>query len=226
MASQNGHTDIVKLLLEKNPNVNLCNNIGWSPLIHASRNGHTDIVRLLLEWNPGPCDKTPLSTSYVNNSTSITYISNSAIVVQSIMRHNADVNAQTFDGGTALYFTAFYGNKEITKLLLENDADCNICTYSKQFQTETYTKHPTFTLEHEIKQCFDDLIDHASAHVKDYVSQKALDYVFDVEANCSPLHIACFMGRKDVVSCLLDYNANINMTKEDGTTPLFYFYFL
>ncbi|CAG2223546.1 unnamed protein product [Mytilus edulis] len=42
------------------------------------------------------------------------------------------------------------------------------------------------------------------------------------EAGCSPLHIACFMGKIDVVCCLLDHNANINITNEDGTTPLFF----
>ncbi|XP_063397222.1 ankyrin-1-like [Mytilus trossulus] len=49
-----------------------------------------------------------------------------------------------------------------------------------------------------------------------------IDYAFDVVAGSSPLHIAYFMGRIDIVRCLLDHNANINMTKEDGTTPLSY----
>ncbi|VDI08412.1 Hypothetical predicted protein [Mytilus galloprovincialis] len=50
----------------------------------------------------------------------------------------------------------------------------------------------------------------------------SVDYAFDVVARSTPLHIACFIGRTDIVLSLLDHNASINMAKEDGTTPLFY----
>ncbi|CAG2251336.1 unnamed protein product [Mytilus edulis] len=198
-ASHQGHTDIVKLLLERNTNVNIFDNDGYSPLIRASLNGDTDIVRLLLERNPDPCDNTTLSTSGVN-------IIDSPSLVQPLMKHKPDINAQTFDGGNALYFSAIKGNIEITHLLLENKADSNICINSKQYITDTLHNHPKNT----------------SSSVTQYVSKKSTDYAFDVVAGSSPLHIACFMGRIDVVRCLLDHNANINMTKEDGTTPLFY----
>ncbi|VDI49976.1 death-associated protein kinase [Mytilus galloprovincialis] len=218
-ASENGHTDIVKLLLERNPDVNLCCKKEFTPLIQASLNGHTDIVRLLLEWNPDPCDNTPLNTSYVNNNISI---SNSPSLVQSLMKHKPDINAQTYDGGNALYFSAKDGNIEITQLLLENNADSSICIYSKQYIAEMINNHPTGTLGELKQNIFDTHVRSKSSLVTEYVSQKSVDYVFDVVAGSSPLHIACFMGRKDVVNCLLDHNANFNQKKEDGTTPLFY----
>ncbi|VDI62487.1 Hypothetical predicted protein [Mytilus galloprovincialis] len=96
------------LLLERNTDVNLCSNIGYSSLILASYYGHTDIVRLLLERNSYPCDNTPLSTSYVNNSAS---------VVQQLLKHKPEINAQTNDGGNALYCSALNGFFEITQLL-------------------------------------------------------------------------------------------------------------
>ncbi|CAG2254395.1 ANK [Mytilus edulis] len=68
---------------------------------------------------------------------------------------------------------------------------------------------------------FERLVQNNSPNVTDYVRRKPID-PFDVLGGSSPLHIACFMGRIDVVRCLLDHNANINITKEDGTTPLFY----
>ncbi|CAG2255522.1 ANK [Mytilus edulis] len=207
MASQEGHTDIVKLLLEKNPNVNLCSNSGCS------------LFRLLLERNPVPCDNTSLSTSYVYNNISI---SNSPSLVQPLMKHKPDVNAQTYDGGNALYFSALFGNIEITQLLLENNANCNICIHNKQSMTDIFNNHPNITLNKAKQNLFDSLVKNTSSRVTEYVSKKSVDYAFDVVAGSSPLHIACFMGRTDVVRCLIDYNANINMTKEDGTTPLFY----
>ncbi|XP_052065320.1 uncharacterized protein LOC127705092 isoform X2 [Mytilus californianus] len=217
-ASNKGHTDIVKLLLEKNPNVDLCNNDDWSPLNTASDEGHTDIVKLLLEKNPNVdiCNNngfTPLIFLCINNHTSI---------VQLLIKHKPNNNAQTFNGCNSLYFSARNGNLEITQLLLENNADCNICIHSKQSITDTLNNHPSKTLD-EVKQLlFDSLVKNTPSHVRDYVSQKSVDYAFDVVAGSSPLHIASYMGRTDVVICLLDHNANINMTKEDGTTPLFY----
>ncbi|XP_052075397.1 uncharacterized protein LOC127712830 [Mytilus californianus] len=217
-ASDEGHTDIVKLLLEKNPNVDLCNNDGWSPLNTASDEGHTEIVKLLLEKNPNVdlCNNngfTPLISSCINNHTNI---------VQLLIKHKPNINAQTYDGGNALYFSAFNGNLVITQLLLENNADCNICIHSKQSIIDKLNNHPSKTLDKEKKELFDSLVKNTSSHVTDYVSKKSVDYAFDVVAGSSPLHIASYKGRTDVVNCLLDHNANINMTKEDGTTPLFY----
>ncbi|VDH89346.1 Hypothetical predicted protein [Mytilus galloprovincialis] len=130
-----GYTDMVQWMLRNDVDVDQCRDDG------TSNNGHTDIVRLLLERNPDPC----------NNSTRI---SNSPSLVQPLLKHKPDINAQTCDG--------------------------------------------------------------------EYVSKKSVDYAFDVVAGSSPLHIACFMGRINVVRCLIDHKGNINMTKEDGTTPLFY----
>ncbi|XP_052071881.1 uncharacterized protein LOC127710171 [Mytilus californianus] len=217
-ASEKGHTDIVKLLLEKNPNVDLCDKDGCSPLYRASQNGHTDIVKLLLERNPNVdlCDKdgiTPLSLSCYYNHTSI---------VQLLVKHKPDINTQAIFGFNALYVSAMIGNVEITKLLLENNADCNKSNHSKQSITEALTNHPKYTLDEINQGLFDSLMENTSSHVTDYVSKNSVEYAFDVVAGSSPLHIACFMGRTDVVNCLLDHNTNINMTKEDGTTPLFY----
>ncbi|XP_052074565.1 ankyrin repeat and KH domain-containing protein mask-1-like [Mytilus californianus] len=218
MASQSGHTDIVRLLLERDANVNLFDKSGNSPLIQACMNEHIEIVRLLLGKNPNVdlCNNdgsTPLIRSCIKNNISI---------VQLLIDHKPNINAQTYDGGNALYFSALNGNERITQLLLENNADCNICIHSKQCIAYTLTNHPRITLEQE-KQAFLYSFDKStSSNLKDYVRKKSVDYAFDVVAGSTPLHIACFMGRTDIVRCLLDHSANINLAKEDGTTPLFY----
>ncbi|CAG2255585.1 unnamed protein product [Mytilus edulis] len=170
---------------QKDPNVNLCDEDGFTPLIESIWNNHTSIVHLLI-------------------------------------KHKAEINAQTFDGGNALYFSALNGNLEITQELLENHADCNMCIHSKQSLIDTLTNHPRYTLDIGNKLLVDSLVKNTSSHVTDYVNKKSVDYAFDVVAGSSPLHIACFMGRLDVVRCLLNHNANINMKKEDGTTPVFF----
>ena len=49
IASQNGHTETVMLLLQNGAHVNMQNNEGFSSLMIASLNGHTETVLLLLQ---------------------------------------------------------------------------------------------------------------------------------------------------------------------------------
>ena len=54
LASRDGHTDTVALLLKANADPNLQENNGCTPLYIASVNGHTDTVALLLKANANP----------------------------------------------------------------------------------------------------------------------------------------------------------------------------
>jgi ankyrin repeat protein len=65
MASQQGHVDVVRVLVEHGADINkAANDGGATPLYIASYDGHVDVVRVLLEqgadinktWN----NKTPL----------------------------------------------------------------------------------------------------------------------------------------------------------------------
>ncbi len=48
-AIENGHIDIVKLLIENDANINIKDSGDWTPLIMASFYGHLDIIEYLLE---------------------------------------------------------------------------------------------------------------------------------------------------------------------------------
>ncbi|VDI46864.1 Hypothetical predicted protein [Mytilus galloprovincialis] len=217
-ACLNGYTDIVRLLLDKNPNVDLCDSDGCSPLYMASQNGHTDIVTLLLEHNPnvdlcGNHCLTPLIHLCKRDDPS---------VVALLLRHKPAINVQSSLGGNALHFSVMNGNIEITQLLVQNNADCNVCVHSKQTVTDAMKTLSPPVLDTFKQKMFVTFLKDALSNVAKYVSKKSEDYTFDVWSGSSPLHIACFVGTIDIVDCLLGHNANINMTKEDGTTPLFY----
>ena len=47
LASQNGHAEVVKLLLAAGANVNATANNGSTSLMAASSNGHVDVIQLL-----------------------------------------------------------------------------------------------------------------------------------------------------------------------------------
>ncbi|CAG2255518.1 unnamed protein product [Mytilus edulis] len=91
-----------------------------------------------------------------------------------------------------LWISAWNGNIEITQILVENNADCNICAHSKQSVTETVNRNSGKILQAYKQSLFDSLVKETSNHITDYVSKKSVDYVFDVEAGSSPLHMACF----------------------------------
>ena len=55
LAAANGHTEIIKLLLEKGADVNAKNKYGSTALMFAAANGRTEIVQILLEKG-GRCE--------------------------------------------------------------------------------------------------------------------------------------------------------------------------
>ena len=68
MASQEGHTDIVSLLLKVNANHNLHRDDGATPHFVASQKGHADIVSLLhvlkANANPKPTPRSWCNTTH------------------------------------------------------------------------------------------------------------------------------------------------------------------
>ncbi|CAG2209478.1 ANK [Mytilus edulis] len=132
-------------------------------------------------------------------------------------------------GNTPLVLTCYDGYTDMVEWVLHNGVYVDQCrdngvTGLRMASQEGHTDIVKLleNIRKRKKNIYESLVKKVSPHVADYVNKKSVDYVFDVEAGCSPLHLACFMGKIDVVRCLLDHNADINMTKEDGTTPLFY----
>ena len=116
MASTNGRTEVVKLLLDKGAEVNLKNNYGITALFMASANGHTEIVKLLLdkgaEVNVKNTDDgvTALFMASANGHTGI---------VKLLLDKGADVNVKNTYGITALFMASAHGHTEVARLLLD-----------------------------------------------------------------------------------------------------------
>ena len=65
-ASQNGHLDVVKHLLEKGVNLNCKDNTGLTPLHHAASEGQGEIVKYLLENGASKLEKDDNGKSALN----------------------------------------------------------------------------------------------------------------------------------------------------------------
>jgi Ankyrin repeats (3 copies)/Ankyrin repeats (many copies) len=119
MAAENGHTDIVALLLAKDADPNAPDQEGNTPLLWAAENGHTDIVALLLAKDADPnasgqWGNIPLLWAVQHCDTEM---------VALLLAKDADPNASDQEGDTPLYKAVRKGNIPILHTLIEK-MDC------------------------------------------------------------------------------------------------------
>ncbi|HTH60676.1 MAG TPA: ankyrin repeat domain-containing protein [Paraburkholderia sp.] len=108
LAALNGDLDLVKLLIDKDAEVN---KKGWAPLHYAAANGHDDIVQLLIDHSayldtPSPNGTTPLMMAARGN-----HITTMKVLLDA----GADPRVKNQIGMTALDFAKQYHAKDATE---------------------------------------------------------------------------------------------------------------
>lgn len=151
-ASEDGHFEVAKLLLQHGARVNETDTkYGWSPLLDAAVAGHVDVVKLLMEhgadssianidgWTPingaarlGHANVVKLLLDYDSNTTTTqksgmkplysAVVGGSLAAVQLLLDAGADVHATNGDGTTPVSKAAAKGQVDIVKLLLDKGA--------------------------------------------------------------------------------------------------------
>ena len=125
-ASEDGHVEIVKLLLKYGADIEQGNeDLGHTPLHSAADNGCYDVAKVLLE-NGAKVDSRGIG---YDTPLHIAVMSDRLEVLPLLLEHNANVNALDESGVTpllrAVIFTQIY-QEEIVDALLENGCDVNI----------------------------------------------------------------------------------------------------
>jgi len=120
-AAENGHIEVVKLLLDKGADVNEYNEGGETPLHYATRGGHTEVMKILLDHGANIRAKgtgcgTPLQWAARNGQIK---------AAELLLARGADINQQGTDKRTALMDAAENGDADMVKLLLLRRADVN-----------------------------------------------------------------------------------------------------
>lgn len=119
LAAKHGKPQMMKIVLDAKPRVNLRNAYGETALMMAVFQGHTEVVRQLLargaEINhPG---WTPLIYAAAQSRMDIARI---------LISQGAQINAQAENGTTALMMAAREGQLPMVLLLMEHGADLNM----------------------------------------------------------------------------------------------------
>ncbi|KAF4485947.1 Ankyrin-1 [Colletotrichum fructicola Nara gc5] len=197
-ASENGHLDVVKLLLDKGADITVPNSDGWTPLNTASDNGHLDVVKLLLAKGaditvPNSDGWTPLNAASDSGHLE---------VVKLLFAKGANITVPNGDGWTPLNAASDNGHLEVVKLLLAKGA--NITVANNKGWTPLYAAS-------------------CKGHLD--VVKLLLDMGADITVpngdGWTPLNAASDNGHLDVVRLLLDKGANITVVNNKGWTPLY-----
>jgi len=122
-ACTNGNAQFVDLLLKAGADPNTPIGTGETPLMTCARAGSTDAVRMLLVRGANVNAKEPNQ-----NQTALMWAAaqQHPKVVQVLVEANADLQAHTKSGFTAMHFAARVGDMESTRTLLGAGVDVNI----------------------------------------------------------------------------------------------------
>ena len=115
-ASNKGHIDVVRVLLDHGANVNTIDKKN-TPLCSAFDGGHLEIMRLLLEHG-ADVDAWDGRELLLNDASK----DGRAEVVHLLLQHNADVNSRGYTNWTPLQGASFFGRTKVVQLLLDRGA--------------------------------------------------------------------------------------------------------
>ena len=220
VASQQGHEEVVKILLEEyNANAEAETSDGWTALLFACKEGQEETVKILLDRinnvnsvsHKNACGKTPLMWAAWNGRLEI---------VEQLLRKGASMEVKTRSGGTALHLAVSRGHDHVLQLLLSRGADIRHKNRSGQnvlivaseygFQQSAKLAHQAF-----IKQ--EDPLEKS-------IQESRGEYILPVNLvdndGNTGLHLAARHGRHTVAKMLINYGIDINLRNYEGQTAL------
>ena len=194
-----GHEIVVKLLLDKDANVNAEDSVGRTALYLAALNAHIEIAQLLLDKgaNVNTADsegQTALHQAAFNGHTEI---------VQLLVSKCASINTADATGWTALNLAALNGHTRIVQLLLDKDANIDIAN-SEGGTALHWAARNGHT---EIVQ----LLLNKGANIDTADSE-----------GWTALYWAALNGHPEIVQLLLNKGANIDTADSEGWTALYW----
>ncbi|KAK3090841.1 hypothetical protein FSP39_015089 [Pinctada imbricata] len=201
LACHGGHSELVNLLLSKGADIEHRDKKGFTPLILAATAGHVDVVEILLDAG---ADMEAQSERTKDTPLSLACSGGRYEVVELLLSRGANKEHRNVSDYTPLSLAASGGYVNIIKLLLSHGAEINSRTGSKL----------------GISPLMLAAMNGHTAAVK-LLLDMGSDINAQIETNRNTaLTLACFQGRHEVVSLLVDRKANIEHRAKTGLTPL------
>jgi ankyrin len=210
--SQEDGVLVAQLLLDRSADVNTRRKDDWTPLHVASYIGNVEIIRLLLDYGADPeaiaegdMGEKPLhQVSYGKYRSH----EDGVHVAQLLLDRGANVNTRRNDHLTPLHVASHFGNIEIVQLLLDHGADL-------EAETVDVGETPLHRVSYGKYRSQEDGV---------LVTQLLLDRGADVNTrrkdHWTPLHVASYLGKADIVQLLIDHGAEVSAVDDSGESPL------
>ncbi|XP_034251058.1 ankyrin repeat domain-containing protein 17 isoform X2 [Thrips palmi] len=201
LACAGGHDELVELLLSRGSDIEHRDKKGFTPLILAATAGHHKVVEILLDHG---ADIEAQSERTKDTPLSLACSGGRYEVVDLLLQRGANKEHRNVSDYTPLSLAASGGYVNIIKLLLAHGAEINSRTGSKL----------------GISPLMLAAMNGHTAAVK-LLLDMGSDINAQIETNRNTaLTLACFQGRHEVVSLLLDRKANVEHRAKTGLTPL------
>jgi ankyrin repeat protein len=197
-AMENGHIDVVQILIDGGANVNAVLENGWTPLLYSVENGYIDVAKLLIGGGADVnlCSKTGWTPLHAATS------KDEHELVELLIHHAANVNAASLDGSTPLNPASSTSRLRVIKPLTEDS------TSVREARSDGLIPlHDAVSGGHT--DCVRPLLDHDSNAESRYDNGRA------------PLHLASLNGYTDIVKLLLDHGADADARDHNSETPSF-----
>ncbi|XP_071178430.1 uncharacterized protein [Mytilus edulis] len=239
LAAEEGHTNIVKLLVAHDCDPHICRKDYWhkgeTPIYIASSKGYLDIVKMLFKTKQDCyrcmqddffAGRTPLHEATNNNNLEI---------VKFFMNKTCDPNIINENNESPLWLASREGHFNMVKTLLDYKANPNLHTKKNGTPLSIASWHGwrnivQILLEHKAdpnivncKKCSP--LFYAAREGQAEIVKHLLTYGAKVNAltqyRKSPLFIAARQGQLAVVEILLANKSDVNICNDDNESPLF-----
>ncbi|WP_257296389.1 ankyrin repeat domain-containing protein, partial [Endozoicomonas sp. YOMI1] len=203
---------ILKTLLDRGANPNLCNIDSWNgkrniPLHCAAERGSYEVTKVLLEYGADPQARDRANWTALHWAT-MEYKTQSVMLLKCLLDHGVDINARSnFFGRTPLGNAIISGELPVVNTLLSEGADPNI----SDIQGST-------ALDYAVSKGNTDMVDDLLAHGAN--PDTPGDNIYDSYGWSNALCKALSEQDTDIVDMLLAYGANPNKVSKKGDTPL------
>ena len=147
---------MIKMLLDHGAdvNVNLQDVRGQTPLSIAAYRGHSSIVAMYLKLgaNPNTKEKKKHNTPLHLVAAGGIHYAQFTKIMENLIRHGANVDAQNKEGTTPLMLSSQNGYKDLVNLLLANGAKVNLVNHAQESALSLAQKNNRTNVAKRLKQ--------------------------------------------------------------------------